>query len=154
VLAPGQYHSLLEHLATITDPRQRRGRRHALATVLAVAVAAVLAGATSLAAIALHGGSWEPPLRLGGHCAAVAFEGISTSSVVPLPVGLATSSVPPSASIRSRSPTSPDPWPGSAPPIPSSRIANHKIASCVSSSTCTADARACLAALVSASDTT
>src|SRR4029453_14865708 len=41
------------------DPRKRRGRRHALATVLAVAVAAVLAGARSLVAI----GEWaaDPP---------------------------------------------------------------------------------------------
>ena len=53
-LAPDQCRSLLEDLAQITDPRQRRGRRHALGTVLAVAVAAVLAGARSLAAI----GEW------------------------------------------------------------------------------------------------
>jgi predicted transposase YbfD/YdcC len=53
-LAPGQCRSLLDHLATITDPRQRRGRRHALVGVLGVAVCAVLAGARSLAAI----GEW------------------------------------------------------------------------------------------------
>ena len=53
-LAPDQCRSLLDHLAQITDPRHRRGRRHPLVTVLAVAVAAVLAGATSLAAI----GEW------------------------------------------------------------------------------------------------
>jgi hypothetical protein len=53
-LAPDQCRSLLDHLAQITDPRHRRGRRHPLATVLAVAVAAVLTGATSLAAI----GEW------------------------------------------------------------------------------------------------
>ena len=51
-LAPDQCRSLLEHLAQLADPRQRRGRRHALGTVLAVAASAVLAGATSLAAIA------------------------------------------------------------------------------------------------------
>jgi predicted transposase YbfD/YdcC len=51
---PGQCRSLLDDLAQIPDPRQRRGRRHALAAVLAVAVAAVLAGARSLAAI----GEW------------------------------------------------------------------------------------------------
>jgi DDE_Tnp_1-associated len=50
-LAPGQCRGLLEDLATITDPRHRRGRRHPLGAVLAVAVAAVLAGARSLAAI-------------------------------------------------------------------------------------------------------
>jgi hypothetical protein len=49
-LAPDQCRSLLDDLATITDPRQRRGRRHTLAAVLAVAVAAVLAGARSLVA--------------------------------------------------------------------------------------------------------
>ena len=53
-LAPEQYRDLLDHLAQITDPRHRRGRRHTLATVLAVAVAAVLTGARSLAAI----GEW------------------------------------------------------------------------------------------------
>jgi predicted transposase YbfD/YdcC len=53
-LAPDQYRDLLDYLAQITDPRHRRGRRHALTTVLAVAVAAVLAGASSLAAI----GEW------------------------------------------------------------------------------------------------
>jgi predicted transposase YbfD/YdcC len=53
-LAPEQYRDLLDYLAQIADPRHRRGRRHALVTVLAVAVAAVLAGARSLAAI----GEW------------------------------------------------------------------------------------------------
>jgi hypothetical protein len=53
-LAPGQCRSLLDDLAQIADPRQRRGRRHALTAVLAVAVAAVLSGARSLAAI----GEW------------------------------------------------------------------------------------------------
>jgi predicted transposase YbfD/YdcC len=53
-LAPGQCCSLLDDLAQLTDPRKRRGRRHALTAVLAVAVAAVLAGAKSLAAI----GEW------------------------------------------------------------------------------------------------
>jgi hypothetical protein len=53
-LAPEHYRDLLDHLAQLTDPRHRRGRRHTLATVLAVAVAAVLTGARSLAAI----GEW------------------------------------------------------------------------------------------------
>jgi DDE_Tnp_1-associated/Transposase DDE domain len=53
-LAPDQCRSLLHDLAQLADPRHRRGRRHTLATVLAVAVAAVLAGARSLAAI----GEW------------------------------------------------------------------------------------------------
>ena len=41
-------------LDTLPDPRRARGRRHALATVIALALGAVLAGATSLAAI----GDW------------------------------------------------------------------------------------------------
>ena len=53
-LAPDQCRSLLEDLAHIADPRQRRGRRYALGAVLAVAVATVLAGTKSLAAI----GEW------------------------------------------------------------------------------------------------
>jgi hypothetical protein len=53
-LAPDQCRSLLDSLAQLADPRHRRGRRHALGWVLAVAVAAVLAGARSLAAI----GEW------------------------------------------------------------------------------------------------
>jgi hypothetical protein len=56
-LAPAQCRDLLGYLAQITDPRQRRGRRHALGAVLAVAVAAVLAGARSLAAIGWPTGS-------------------------------------------------------------------------------------------------
>jgi hypothetical protein len=73
-------HDLLGHLAQIADPRHRRGRRHPLSTVLAVAMPAVLAGARSLAAIGewagdapgqvlaalgvrrdLLSGAWRPP---------------------------------------------------------------------------------------------
>jgi predicted transposase YbfD/YdcC len=43
---------LLAYLATISDPRGRRGRRHPLVAILAIAAAAVLAGARSMAAIA------------------------------------------------------------------------------------------------------
>jgi predicted transposase YbfD/YdcC len=53
-LAPAQCRDLLSYLTQIADPRHRRGRRHPLGAVLAVAVAAVLAGARSLAAI----GEW------------------------------------------------------------------------------------------------
>jgi len=45
---------LLAHLAAVTDPRKPRGVRHALASLLAVSVAAVLAGARSFTAI----GEW------------------------------------------------------------------------------------------------
>jgi predicted transposase YbfD/YdcC len=53
-LTSDQCRSVLEDLAQLADPRQRRGRRHALVGVLGVAVCAVLAGAKSLAAI----GEW------------------------------------------------------------------------------------------------
>jgi hypothetical protein len=51
-LRPSEYPGLLERLATIPDPRDRRGRRHTLVSVIALAAAAVLAGARSLTAIA------------------------------------------------------------------------------------------------------
>jgi hypothetical protein len=64
-LAPAQCRDLLEALAQITDPRQRRGRQHPLGVVLAVAVAAVLAGARSLAALGVRRDPlrriWRPP---------------------------------------------------------------------------------------------
>jgi predicted transposase YbfD/YdcC len=58
---------LVAHLATVPDPRDRRGVRHRLASLLSVAVCAVLAGAKSLTAI----GEWaadaprEVLVRLG-----------------------------------------------------------------------------------------
>jgi predicted transposase YbfD/YdcC len=51
-LAVGEGPGLLERLAILPDPRARRGRRHTLASVLALSAAAVLAGARSVAAIA------------------------------------------------------------------------------------------------------
>ena len=50
--ARSQY--LLDLLAQVPDPRERRGRRHPLAGLLAVGVAAVIAGSRSFAAI----GQW------------------------------------------------------------------------------------------------
>jgi hypothetical protein len=47
------------------------------------------------------------------------------SSVVPPSAGLVTSNVPPTASMRSRSPVSPDPRVGSAPPM---RAGGHQLA--------------------------
>jgi predicted transposase YbfD/YdcC len=44
--------SLLEALAAVPDPRQRRGRRYSLQSVLLLALSAILAGARSYAAIA------------------------------------------------------------------------------------------------------
>ena len=48
----GDVIELWQVLSTLTDPRDRRGVRHDLATVLTLAVAAVAAGARSLVAIA------------------------------------------------------------------------------------------------------
>ena len=50
--ARSQY--LLELLTQVPDPRRRRGRRHPLAGLLAVGIAAVIAGSRSFAAI----GQW------------------------------------------------------------------------------------------------
>lgn len=50
--ARGQY--LLDLLAQVPDPRKKRGRRHTLAGLLAVGIAAVVAGSRSFAAI----GQW------------------------------------------------------------------------------------------------
>jgi hypothetical protein len=50
--ARSQY--LLEILAQVPGPREKRGRRHALAGLLAVGIAAVIAGSRSFAAI----GQW------------------------------------------------------------------------------------------------
>lgn len=43
-----------EVLSTLSDPRQRQGRRHPFATVLVVAVAGVLAGAMGCPMISGH----------------------------------------------------------------------------------------------------
>jgi DDE_Tnp_1-associated len=50
--ARSQY--LLDLLAQVPDPRKRRGRRHPLAGLLAVGIAAVVAGSKSFAAV----GQW------------------------------------------------------------------------------------------------
>jgi hypothetical protein len=49
---PLPYPGLLEVLASVPDPRARRGVRHRVAAVLAVSVAAVLAGARAYTVIA------------------------------------------------------------------------------------------------------
>ncbi len=54
---------LLEMLAGVPDPRRRRGVRYRLASLLAVAVCAVLAGATTFAAIADWAADLEAPAR-------------------------------------------------------------------------------------------
>ena len=54
---------LLAYLATIADPRASRGRRHPLVAILAVAAAAVLAGARSMTAIAEWAADTPQPVR-------------------------------------------------------------------------------------------
>ncbi|WP_239675559.1 ISAs1 family transposase [Natronosporangium hydrolyticum] len=54
---------LLYALAEVPDPRQRRGVRYRLASLLAVAVCAVLAGASTFAAIADWAADLDPPAR-------------------------------------------------------------------------------------------
>jgi hypothetical protein len=53
-ISDARCHYLLDLLAQVPDPRARRGRRHSLAGLLAVGVAAVIAGSRSFAAI----GQW------------------------------------------------------------------------------------------------
>ena len=47
--------SLLDRLAELTDPRDRKGRQYPLVPLLALALVAILAGNTSVAAIAQFG---------------------------------------------------------------------------------------------------
>jgi predicted transposase YbfD/YdcC len=51
---------LLDLLSQVPDPRKRRGRRHALAGLLAVGIAAVIAGSKSFAAIGQWAGDAGP----------------------------------------------------------------------------------------------
>lgn len=53
-------HRLVAALGTVADPRRPRGRRHPLAAILALSVAAMLAGARSLYAIAEWGRAQDP----------------------------------------------------------------------------------------------
>jgi hypothetical protein len=55
--------NLLAYLATIPDPRRPQGRRHHLVTILAIAAAAVVAGARSLAAVAEWAADAPTPVR-------------------------------------------------------------------------------------------
>ena len=58
---------LVDALRTVPDPRQRRGQRHPLSAILALACAAMLCGADSLLAIAQWGRDQGAPMaaRLG-----------------------------------------------------------------------------------------
>ena len=57
---------LLAYLATISDPRGRRGRRHPLVAIRAMAAAAVVAGARSMARS--PSGLRMPRSRSGWRC--------------------------------------------------------------------------------------
>ena len=59
-LLAGQCPSLAEHLAGVPDPRDPRGMRHTLTSLLLAAVAAVLTGAQSFTAIGERAAD-EPP---------------------------------------------------------------------------------------------
>jgi hypothetical protein len=58
---------LLGSLAAVPDPRAARGRRHRLVAILAMAAAAVLAGARSIAAMWLQQRVCRPEVRLQRH---------------------------------------------------------------------------------------
>jgi predicted transposase YbfD/YdcC len=62
-LRPADTPGLLAYLATIHDPRRACGRRHPLAAILAMAAAAVLAGARSVTAIAEWAADAPQPVR-------------------------------------------------------------------------------------------
>jgi DDE_Tnp_1-associated len=68
-LAEAEPLHLLAYLAAVPDPRAARGRRHPLVAILALAAAAVLAGARSFAAIAEWAADAPQPIRaaLGAH---------------------------------------------------------------------------------------
>jgi predicted transposase YbfD/YdcC len=61
--ARSQY--LLDLLAQVPDPRKRRGRRHALAGLLAVGIASVIAGSRSFAAIGQWAADASPEVLAG-----------------------------------------------------------------------------------------
>jgi predicted transposase YbfD/YdcC len=62
-LRPADAPGLLACLATVHDPRRGAGRRHPLAAILAMAAAAVLAGARSVTAIAEWAADAPQPVR-------------------------------------------------------------------------------------------
>ena len=66
-VSAGEHHNLLITLSVMDDPRDRRGRGHPLVAMLAAAVCAVLAGATTFAAIGDWLGCLDPSqtARLG-----------------------------------------------------------------------------------------
>src|SRR5438046_9054955 len=87
-LGEHEQRNLLHALAAVPDPRDRRGVRYRLSSLLAVAVCAVLAGAATFAAIADWAADLDPALRLRlGFTGAIPAG--STVWRVPGPVGRA-----------------------------------------------------------------
>ena len=62
LLAAGHPVRLLEYLARVPDPRNPRGVRHSLCSLLAAAIAAVLAGSRSFTAIGEWVADAPPPV--------------------------------------------------------------------------------------------
>jgi hypothetical protein len=62
-LSEDEQQNLLHALTAVADPRHRRGMRYPLVSLLAVAVCAVLAGASTFAAIADWAADLDPPAR-------------------------------------------------------------------------------------------
>ena len=73
VLPAGQWPGLLEYLALVPDPRDPRGVRHTLTSLLLAAVAAVLAGARSFAAVGEWVADAVPDHPLIGHVAGTTY---------------------------------------------------------------------------------
>ena len=72
--------SLLEALGAVPDPRQRRGKRYGQASMLSLAVCAMLCGARSLYAMA----QWGRERQAGAIASALGFECGRTPSVATL----------------------------------------------------------------------
>jgi hypothetical protein len=86
-LAVGEGPGLLERLAILPDPRVRRGRRHTLASVLALSAAAVPAGARSVAAIAEGATDAPEPVGTALGCAVTRSPAAATSPARPPSAG-------------------------------------------------------------------
>src|ERR1700730_5197582 len=109
-------------------------------------------GSGSIAHLHLDAAQRDQRQRAGAN---VDIQGMGRAAiiVVPSPGALERTIFPPSASTRSVSPTNPDPRRGSAPPEPSSLTWMRTRPSRLSTITFATDACACLAVLVSASET-
>jgi hypothetical protein len=110
---------LLAYLATIPDPRAPRGHRHPLIAILAMAAAAVLAGARSMTAIAEWAADTPQSVRaaLGARCDAPDHYSVPAETTIrralgrldpqalatAIGPGLATATAPSSAAKQSRS---------------------------------------------------